>query len=96
MHPKFNKIYAKVKELIAHDVMENWFKEIIYEQIEVGVSYHALSQHKRGKVNDLVKYQQKMVRTEISQSSENSINTKPTTVVKTDKEGVITEIATLK
>lgn len=76
-------------------MLENWFKEIPYEQIEAGVSY-ALSQHEQGKVNDLVKYLQKMVITEISQSSESSVNTKPATVVKNDKEGVSTEIATLK
>lgn len=95
VHPKFNKIYAKVKEFIAQDVVENWFKEIPYEQIETGVSY-ALSQHKRGKVNDIVKYLQKMVRTEISQSDESSVNKKTATVEKTDNEGVSTEIATLK
>lgn len=95
VHPKFNKIYAKVKEFISQDVVESWFNEIPYEQIETGVSY-ALSQHKRGKVNDIVKYLQKMVRTEINPSTESSVNTKPAAVVKADNEIVSTEIATLK
>ncbi len=95
VHPKFNKIYAKVKEFISQDVVENWFKEISYEQIETGVSY-ALSQHKQGKVNDIVKYLQKMVRTEINPSTESSINTKNTKVIKIENEEVNTEIAALK
>lgn len=95
VHPKFNKIYAKVKEFIAQDVVENWFKEIPYEQIETGVSY-ALSQHKQGKVNDIVKYLQKMVRTEINPSIESSINTKTSKVIKVENAEVTTEIAALK
>lgn len=95
VHPKFNKIYAKVKEFISQDVVESWFKEIPYEQIETGVSY-ALSQHKRGKVNDIVKYLQKMVRTEINPSTESHINTKTTKVIKTENAEVNTEIAALK
>lgn len=95
VHPKFNKIYAKVKEFIAQDVVENWLKEIPYEQIETGVNY-ALSQHKQGKVNDIVKYLQKMVRTEINPSIESSLNTKTSKVIKVENADVTTEIAALK
>jgi plasmid replication initiation protein len=95
VHPKFNKIYAKIKEFIPQDIVESWFKEIPYEQIEVGVSY-AISQHKRGKVNDMVKYLQKMVRTEINPTIESNINHKPATVTKIDNKDANEEIASLK
>lgn len=95
VHPKFNKIYAKVKEFISQDVVENWFREIPYEQIEVGVGY-ALTQHKRGKVNDMVKYLQKMVRTEINPSIESSQNPKPAAIIKIENDEVGIEITTLK
>lgn len=95
VHPKFNKIYSKVKEFISAEIVENWFNEIPFEQIETGVNY-ALSQHKRGKVNDIVKYLQKMVRTELYQSTENKTETKTLPVLNVENQEVTNEIAQLK
>lgn len=95
VHPKFNKIYSKVKEFISAEIVENWFNEIPFEQIETGVNY-ALSQHKRGKVNDIVKYLQKMVRTEINQSAENKTEIKTLPVISIENQEVTNEITQLK
>lgn len=95
VHPKFNKIYSKVKEFISAEIVENWFNEIPFEQIETGVNY-ALSQHKRGKVNDIVKYLQKMVRTEINQSAENKTKIKTLPVISIENQEVTNEITQLK
>lgn len=92
VHPKFNKIYTKVKDFVSKDIVENWLKEIDYEQIETGVSY-AIAQYKRGKVNDMVKYLQKMVRTEINPTIESSL--KPT-IITIDNESADSEIVALK
>jgi len=90
-----NKIYAKVKEFISQDIVESWFKEIPYEQIETGVNY-GISQNKRGKVNDMVKYLQKMVRTEINPTIESITTTKPATIIKIENQDTNAEITSLK
>lgn len=95
VHPKFNKIYSKVKDYVAVDIVENWFKEIPYEQIEVGVGY-ALSQYKRGKVNDIVKYLQKMVRTEINPTIESKTSSTTTPFIRVENEEALDEITKLK
>lgn len=95
IHPKFNKIYTKVKEFISVDIVEGWFREIPYEQIETGVGY-ALSQHKKGKVNDIVKYLQKMVRTEINPTIESSQPSQPARVISINNDSMVEEIAQLK
>ncbi|MFY7909997.1 MAG: replication initiation protein [Emticicia sp.] len=95
VHPKFNKIYAKVKDFVSVEIVESWFKEIPYEQIEVGVGY-ALSQFKRGKVNDMVKYLQKMVRTEISPTIESKSIPPTAPAIRFENEEAVEEIAKLK
>ncbi|GGD79911.1 hypothetical protein GCM10011514_49900 [Emticicia aquatilis] len=95
VHPKFNKIYTKVKDFVSVEIVESWFKEIPYEQIEVGVGY-ALSQHKRGKVNDMVKYLQKMVRTEISPTIERKSIPTTAPIIRFENEEAVEEIAKLK
>lgn len=95
IHPKFNKVYTKVKEFISADIVESWFREIPYEQIEAGVGY-ALSQHKKGKVNDIVKYLQKMVRTEINPTIESSQRSQPTRVISINNDSMVEEIDKLK
>lgn len=95
VHSKFNKIYSKVKDYVSADIVENWFKEIPYEQIEVGVGY-ALSQHKRGKVNDIVKYLQKMVRTEINLTIESKTSSTTTPFIRVENEETLDEITKLK
>lgn len=95
VHPKFNKIYTKVKDFVSADIVESWLREIPYDQIEIGVGY-ALSQYKRGKVNDMVKYLQKMVRTEISPTIESNPNPKTAPIIRVENEEIIEEIAKLK
>lgn len=95
VHPKFNKIYSKVKDYVSVDIVENWFKEIPYEQIEEGVGY-ALSQHKRGKVNDIVKYLQKMVRTEINPTIDSKTSSTTTPFIRVENEEALDEITKLK
>ena len=60
-YPELNSIYEKVKEFVSREVVLKWFKELSVNQIVAGVSY-SLDQHKEGKVQDMAKYLQKMVR----------------------------------
>lgn len=60
-HPEFNTVYEKVKEHVSEDVVAHWFSEFSINQIKAGVGY-TLQQHAEGKVNDVAKYLQTMVR----------------------------------
>ena len=61
-HPEFQAVYAKVREYVSEDVVAKWFSEFSINQIKAGVAY-SIQQHEEGKVNDMAKYLQTMVRT---------------------------------
>jgi plasmid replication initiation protein len=61
-HPEFQAVYSKVKEFVSEDVVSHWFSEFSINQIKAGVAY-SLQQNADGKVNDMAKYLQTMVRT---------------------------------
>lgn len=61
LYPQLDAIFQKVKDFVSKDVVIQWFKELTLNQISAGVSY-TLEQHKEGKVQDVAKYLQKMVR----------------------------------
>lgn len=60
-HPEFNIVYSKVKEFVSEEVVSTWFSEFSINQIKAGVAY-TLQQHEEGKVKDVAKYLQTMVR----------------------------------
>jgi plasmid replication initiation protein len=60
-HPEFKSVYDKVKEFVSEEVVANWFSQFSINQIKAGVAY-TLQQNDEGKVKDMAKYLQTMVR----------------------------------
>jgi plasmid replication initiation protein len=60
-HPECQVVYDKVKEYVSEDVVSRWFSELSINQIKAGVAY-TLQQQAEGKVHDVAKYLQTMVR----------------------------------